>query len=87
MQQIDLKMVGDAAWPELDPSKNATELEVVELPDDKIKVAFLDNGTTGGKPVVLIRSDHEGKAYVLQFTGRSFQTVAAAFRGKYGVID
>ena len=86
MLEIDLKITGDAAWPELDPARNP-ELELVELQSEHLEVVFLDNGTAGGKPVVIIRSDNNGKAYVVQLTGRQFQAVAAALKGKYGVIE
>lgn len=81
-QAIDIKVVGDAAWPELNPETSNRDL--IELPTDTIRVAFLDNGTEGGQPVVLFRVDNGDKSYVMQITGNNFRGLAAAFRGKYG---
>lgn len=83
MQQITLKVKGDAAWPELDPAKNP-ELKIVELQSEHLHVAFLDNGTVSGQPVVLFRSDEDGKAYVIQVTANQFHALAHAFFDKYG---
>ena len=83
MQVVDIKMEGDAAWPELDPAKGG---RIAELPTDTIKVAFLDNGTAEGSPVVMFRSDDDGIAYVIQLTVRNLQMIAAASKGKYGDI-
>lgn len=80
MQRVHLKLKGDEAWPELDPAKGG---QAIELPSDNVHVAFLDKGTSGGQPVVLLRADDEGTAYIIQLTGRSFQALAGAFHAKY----
>jgi hypothetical protein len=85
-QIVDIKASGDAAWPELDPANDA-KIRIMELQSEHLQVAFLDNGTTSGNPVVLVRSDTDGTAYVLQFTAKQFQAIAAALRGKYGEIQ
>lgn len=80
MQHIHIKMDGDGAWPELANGK------AIELPTDGIKVAFLDNGTDAGNPVVMFRSDGDGIAYILQLTVKNLQMITAASKGKYGDI-
>lgn len=85
MQAINLNTAGDAAWPELDPE--AGKMNLVELPWENMDVAFLDEGTEDGQPVVLIRSDWEGTAYVMQLTGRQFQAIASMFNTKYGEVQ
>lgn len=80
MQHINLKMDGDSAWPEV-------EGKAIDLPNENLDVVFLDNGTNGGQPIVAIKSQLEDTHYIIQLTGRQFQTLAAAFKGKYGVIE
>lgn len=81
MQVVNLKMIGDEAWPELRDKK------VKQLQKDVIECVILDAGTQQGNPVVILRSDDGDTSYILELTGKQFQAIAAALRGKYGVIE
>lgn len=83
MQAIHLKPTGDEAWPELAEHPE----NVIDLTTDDLHAAFLDNGTIGGQPVVILRADQDDKSYIIQITGRQFQALYHAFKGKYGIIE
>ena len=80
MQVINLKAEGDEAWPEL----AASEELVVDLDQSgTVHVCFLDNGTSGGQPVVILRSDLGIHPHILQLTASNFIGIAKAFAAKY----
>lgn len=82
-QAVHIEMQSEAgAWKDVGDNK------ITSLPEGDIHVAFIDNGTTGGRPVMMLRvdDDEDKHSWVLQLTVRNLQAISAASEGKYGKV-
>jgi hypothetical protein len=82
----------DDAGPAHETGEWADIADHINLPTNQVgRVAILNNGTTGGRPAVLIASEAPGGAwYVTEITGDMWETIAGAIRGaraRWGVAD
>lgn len=77
---ITIHLDGDACWPDL-TSKEHRHGKIVS-------VATLPDGTSGGRPSIMIRAElDDGSIVLIETTLRLFNACAAAFRGRYGDVE
>lgn len=82
MPNADIKLDGDGAHPEW---KNKP-IYFQNDPNGTVCFTAMPKGTSGGRPSVIISVDSPEGLVHIETTMRIFQSVAAAFLGKYGDV-
>lgn len=82
MPHADIKLEGDGAHPEW---KNKP-IYFQNDPNGCVHFTAMPHGTSEGRPSVIITVDSPEGLVHIETTMRIFQSVAAAFRGRYGEV-